>query len=154
MKEVEGNIWDFYDQGYWIVITTNGTVKKNGEAVMGRGVALQATIRFPKLARELGNRIKGCPMPYGEYTEGNKVKVFHQYRILTFPVKHNWYERADLTLIEESCRQLREASHGVQHETYIVRPGCGNGGLNWRDVKSILEKYLDDRFIVVEKSKE
>ena len=40
MKEVKGDIWNFYNKGYWIVIPTNGTVKRNGEAVMGRGVAL------------------------------------------------------------------------------------------------------------------
>lgn len=38
MREINGsNIWDFYNKGFWIAITTNGTVKKNGEAVMGRG---------------------------------------------------------------------------------------------------------------------
>jgi len=42
MKEVIGNIWNYYNKGNWIVITTNGTIKKNGEAVMGRGVALEA----------------------------------------------------------------------------------------------------------------
>jgi hypothetical protein len=113
-------------------------------------VALQASQRFPRLAKELGDRIKGCPMSYGEYSKGNNLKVFHQYRLLTFPVKHNWKEEADLALIEESCRQLKEASHGVQHNTYMVRPGCGNGKLSWKRVKPVLEKYLDDRFIVVE----
>ncbi len=152
MKEITGDIWDFHEKGCWIVITTNGNVKANGEAVMGKGIALQAKTRFPALPLDLGRRIKGCAMSYGEWSEGNNLKVFHQYRIITFPTKHNWWEKADLVLIEESCRQLQAACHGNQDTKYLVRPGCGIGGLDWKDVKPILEKYLDDRFIVVERS--
>lgn len=57
MKEVTGNIWDYHEKGYWIVITTNGTVKANGEAVMGRGVALQAKRKYQGLPWRLGQEI-------------------------------------------------------------------------------------------------
>lgn len=150
MKEVRGNIWDFYNKGHWIVITTNGTVKATGEAIMGKGVALQAKRRFPRLPKELGARLKGCAMPYGKFSRGNDMKIFYQYNIITFPVKHQWFQEADLALIEESCRQLQVGCHGNIDTKYMVRPGCGNGGLDWKDVKPILEKYLDDRFVVVE----
>lgn len=151
MKEVIGDIWDYHKQGHWIVITTNGTVKTDGSCVMGRGVALQAKQRFPNLPLELGSRIRGCAMPYGEWSVGNNLKGFYNYKIITFPVKHNWWEKADLVLIEESCRQLQASCHGNQDIKYMVRPGCGAGELDWRDIKPILEKYLDDRFIVVER---
>ena len=29
------------------------------------------------------------------------------------------------------------------------RVGCGNGALDWKDVRPILRRYLDDRFILV-----
>jgi hypothetical protein len=51
VKEIVGNIWDYYDKGHWIVITTNGIVNKNGEAIMGRGVALEAAKKFKDLPR-------------------------------------------------------------------------------------------------------
>ncbi len=151
MKEITGDIWDYHGKGYWIVITTNGTLNTKGEAVMGKGIALQAKQRYPELPSELGKQIKGCSLPYGEYTQGNNLKVFYLYKITTFPTKHNWWEKADLVLIEESCRQLQSACHGNQDTKYLVRPGCGVGQLNWKDVKPILEKYLDDRFIVVDR---
>lgn len=44
MRDIKGNIWTLYDSDptCYICITTNGFVKSNGEAVMGRGTALQA----------------------------------------------------------------------------------------------------------------
>ena len=58
MREITGNIWDFYAQGKWIVITTNGNTKSNGEAIMGRGVALEAAQRLPELPQMLGQRLR------------------------------------------------------------------------------------------------
>ena len=85
MKEVIGDIWDYHDQGHWIVITTNGIVKSNGEAVMGKGIALQAKQRYPDLPKELGQSITFC---------GNTVRVlgrppFSGYRLVSFPTKHH-----------------------------------------------------------------
>jgi len=155
VKEITGDIWDFHAQGHWIVITTNRTVKSNGEAVMGKGIALQAKQRYPVLARELGKTI---------VIKGNVPSVFWRLGIISFPVKYNWRERASLDLIESSCSRLLEVVRGIDifkaktypynqwpEEIYMVRPGCGAGGLDWKDVKPILEKYLDDRFVVVEK---
>lgn len=144
MKEIRGNLWDYHKQGYWIVITTNGTIKSNGEAVMGRGVALQAKKRFPELPYKLGGHI-------GMY--GNNPSLWYIYRIITLPTKHNFWEKSDLGLIEEGIHiisVLVDLKRGI-NKIYMVRPGCGNGGLNWEDSKPVLEKYLDDRFIIVEK---
>jgi len=44
VKEVDGNLWEI--EADWRVITTNGFVKKDGRAVMGRGVARQALQRY------------------------------------------------------------------------------------------------------------
>lgn len=143
MKEVRGNIWDFYNKGHWIVITTNGTVKATGEAVMGKGVALQAKRKFPDLPQGLGS----CIAHFGNLVV-NLDGPAKNRKILSFPVKHNWWEKADLALIEESTKAL--AAFAANGKVYMVRPGCGNGGLDWKDVKPILEKYLDDRFVVVE----
>lgn len=143
MKIVYKNIWSAWEDNYYIVIPTNGFVKTNGECVMGRGLALQAKEKFPQLPLELGKRIVGC---------GNDVFIFLKYRLLTFPVKTVWYEKAKLELIEKSCKQLEEIFKynlfDLPVPLYLPRVGCGNGKLNWDEVKPILEKYLDDRFIV------
>jgi hypothetical protein len=144
MKEIKTNIWNFHRAGFWIVIPTNGFVKNDGECVMGRGLAKQAAIKFPSLPKELGDRLK-------EY--GNVIFTFHKYRIITFPVKHQWMEMANLELIEKSAKSLRDDIFkynlsGILTPVYLPKVGCGNGKLSWEKVKPILEKYLDDRFII------
>jgi len=143
MQEIKGNIWDYLPKG-WVVITTNGFVKHNGQCVMGRGTALQAAIRFPSLPKMLGDRIK---------EGGNNVYMFTQYRIVSFPVKHHWVYKADLKLISKSCEQLRTKVGMMTPipSVYLPRPGCGNGQLSWEDVKPIVKNILwPDWFNIVE----
>jgi len=81
MKQVKGNIWDFHRVGYWVIIPTNGNIKKNGEAVMGKGLALEAKKKFPRLPKQLAERLESY---------GDSVHIFAEYRIVTFPTKKNW----------------------------------------------------------------
>ena len=146
MREVTGDIWDFHEKGHWIVITTNGDVRANGEAVMGKGIALQAKQRYPGLAYNLGQEI---------LETGNCLHHWGEKALLFFPTKHSWREDSDLDLIEKSTKELVDffdkVISGYPTPIYLVRPGCSSGGLNWKDVKPILYKYLDDRFVVVER---
>jgi len=144
MKELVGNVWDYHDTGHWVVVTTNGTITyddwERPLCVMGAGVAKQAKERFPNLPAALG---------YYVQTSGNIVYAFPQYNLYTFPVKINWWLKADMRLIVRSCNQLSKIAP-KDELTYMVRPGCGVGRLAWRDVKPEIEGLLDDRFVVVE----
>jgi len=66
---------------------------------------------------------------------------------VTFPVKVNWWEKANIKLIERSCIEI--ASLPCSDTFVMPRVGCGFGGLSWHQVEPILEKLLDDRFIVL-----
>lgn len=146
MKEIKGDIWDFKAKGHPIVVATNGDINGRGECVMGRGVALQAKRRYPALPGEIGT----CLL-----NGGNRVRYFKKYNVFTFPVKHHYYEKADIRLLEWSARDLAGLVSGAKLKlklpVYLPRVGCGNGKLRWeREVKPVLLKYLDDRFTVVE----
>lgn len=126
-------------------ITTNGTVKVNGRAVMGRGCAKQACDRYPYLQKSLGQLLQ---------TLGNHVQILRlgaeEPILVVFPVKHHWDERADLDLIARSARELVVLADDMQWQTVILpRPGCGNGQRKWHEVRPILQPVLDDRFTVV-----
>jgi hypothetical protein len=140
VKEVFGDLWEFDGT---IAITTNGFVKRDGTCVMGRACARQAAVRFPELPSKLASRISA---------EGNHVFYFPEYRLITFPVKHNWWEAADLDLIQSSARELLKIIEVkmINEAVCLPRPGCGNGRLKWEDVKKIVSPILkSDQFHIV-----
>jgi hypothetical protein len=144
MLEQPGNIWRVHPT--WpICITTNGDVRKDGRAVMGRGIAFQAAAKYPNLPYLLGDKI--CEF-------GNHVFFFEIFNLFTFPVKSHWEEAADLNLIERSAAELRELVPDTWTRVYIPRPGCGvnTGGLQWADVAPVLAEVLDDRFIIKDRT--
>lgn len=155
MLEAYGNIWDIADEGGWdaLVITTNGFVRKDGEAVMGRGIALEANNRYPGLAKDVGTRIRNF---------GNNVHIFFDYdpkfELITFPVKPifgpngepGWKAKAQFPIILSSIEELLYFVDRYDWMDILMpRPGAGNGGLDWKQVKSKIEPLLDNRFTVV-----
>jgi hypothetical protein len=142
MKNIVGNLWNYAgDPKFILCITVNGFVKKNGEAVMGRGCALEAAQRYPQLPKELGAFIQKngnvCSTNY--YPETKQT-------ILTFPVKHNWWEKADLELIKRSTETLRLAATSWLSDSIFIlpKPGCKNGGLDWSEVEPIVSTLPDN----------
>jgi len=164
MKEIYGNLWDHYDNGIPICINTNGYVRKSGHAVMGRGVALQATKKFPQISKLLGDMLGG-PTRIMQHN--------HQYvkeilpLIINFPVKPTWgfladvmpglrgrfvqgkvpgwAVYADLNIIESSLVLLSWLKDERGFSRIVLpRPGCGAGGLDWeKDVKPLCDWYGD-----------
>ena len=144
MLEVKGNAWDVYLDYDVLCLTTNGFVKNNGECVMGAGIAKTAKQKFPKVPRILGDYIK----KYGNRCF--KIAKVNDTHLVSFVVKHVWWDKADMDLIRKSCKEVTEMADKFGWEKILLpRPGCGNGKLNWNDVKPVLADLLDDRFHVI-----
>lgn len=166
MIEITGNLWD-QTQADAICITTNGFVKANGEAVMGRGCAKEAADRIEGLALHFGKLLK---------EQGNQVQIIAEGEnqvLVAFPVKPTkvisdgtnfvshlhyqvgkvvpgWAAKADLRIIIKSAWELKSLATFYGWEDVIIpRPGCGHGELAWEDVKAIISPILDDRFKVI-----
>lgn len=139
MIEVYGYLWK-YPLADYRVVTTNGTLKNDGTSVMGRGCAQEAAEMYPKLPEELGFNIKSL---------GNIVHYFPVYKIITFPVKHQWFEVADIKLIEKSTMHLKKLAERTPSNLYVMpRAGCGNGRLDYKDVKKILAILPDNVHVI------
>lgn len=140
MQEMTGDLWREHAEGAVVVITTNGAVNRFGKAEMSRGCARQARERYPDIMKTLGSLIR---------QHGNHVfDLGHQ--VVSFPVEKDPYQVPDMRLIDQSCRELVELVEYKGWQKIIVpRPGCGGGGLEWKEVKAILERHFDERFHVI-----
>lgn len=137
MKHINEDIWQYYQTpGHIICLTTNGYVKKNGAAVMGRGNAYQATRNITGIEYLLGSYLRTHDNVAGMMqTTPDEMGVF------IFPVKHNWMQRADLDLIETSAQILHTyATNASDLIFHLPRPGVGNGIRDWKEVLPILER--------------
>ena len=144
MKEIEGELWDYYGKPDTVIcITTNGTLKRNGCGVMGRGCAKELLRRVPDADALLGSHLQAFGNVVG------RLFVEPSTYILTFPVKHNWWEKADLQLIIESVKMLHHWAVQYPNTTFLLpRPGCGNGRLQWADVKPLLQSLPDNVLVI------
>lgn len=147
MKEVFGDAFSLMKDFDILCITSNGTIRRDGACVMGRGIALEICKRVPRTQFILGELIR---------KNGNHVhRIFTTKKgrdVVSFPVKHNWFEHADIELIKRSCKELVEYAQG--RKVLLPRPGCGNGKLSWIDVKPIIEQLLPDNVYIVHWSEE
>lgn len=126
----KGNIWNYLNHGI-IVVPTNGSVKRNGECVMGRGIAAQCASMWPDLPSRLGTQIR---------KSGNHAYHFTKPSVVSFPVKRAWYEKADLDLIKRSNDEIIDLFSGSADlaAIYVPQVGCGNGGRTWEEVEPLL----------------
>jgi len=141
---IKGDLWELYtslDEHEAIAIPTNGTVKNNGDAVMGKGLALEAAKRCRELPQKLGVKLR---------VSGNVPYYFQEYKVVTFPTKNDWTCKADLDLIRRSCGQLNQLIElNKLTRVYVPKVGCGNGRLAWTDVRPMLETHLGRRCVIV-----
>lgn len=146
MKYVTGDIWALAEEeDAWVVIPTNTTIRQDGRAVMGAGLAKDAVERYPDLHENLANHIKI-----------SKDSLYIYKPIICMPTKRNWRGKSRLEWVEKGCFELVELARvlsSVGNDQSILLPqlGCGLGGLNWeRQVRPVVDSILEgDRFILV-----
>lgn len=147
MREVVGDLSTYPCDA--IVVPINWTLRTDGTAVMGAGVAKVAAERWPWLPEALGNQIRRPVGPavvcfQATTTDG---RLLH---LLLVPTKHDWRQPSTVALVEWGAKRLVDIvdRHGWR-TVALPRLGCGRGGLRWADVRPVLAPLLDDTFVVV-----
>jgi O-acetyl-ADP-ribose deacetylase (regulator of RNase III) len=110
----------------------------NTHGVMGKGLALQFKKAFPDAFTSYERACKN-----GEIVTGRMhvVRRLSSPRyIINFPTKKHWRNPSKLEYIQTGLSDLVEQVRALSIESVAIPPlGCGQGGLDWSEVRPLIE---------------
>lgn len=149
VRLTKGDMWTAYPTADLFCVTSNATLKQNGELVMGAGIAGEVRRCFPGLPRLIGKKLISV---YGESRVLPDYGFYLLGKMALFQTKRLWHKKAELGLIELSTRGL--LAYCQEHplaQVHLNFPGIGRGGLPRNRVLPIIE-VLPDSVTVWERS--
>lgn len=132
---VQGNLFDAPVQALVNPVNTVGT--------MGKGLALEFKRRFPEImgayldTRSSGALRIGTVLTVDRGTDASPRWIIH------LPTKQHWRHPSKLEFVESGLHALVEALYTHQVQSVAVPAlGCGLGGLDWLEVRPLIEAIL------------
>lgn len=115
----------------------------NCVGVAGKGLALQFRLLYPhnNVAYKRAC-VRGQVQPGSVLVVPFKLMSNPRY-IVNFPTKKHWKNPSRIEYIADGLHSLVEAIHKYNIRSIAIPPlGCGLGGLNWMDVRPLIESAL------------
>ncbi len=106
---------------------------------MGKGLASAFKKRYPDMFKTYRELCQEKRLDIGRLW---LWKASDQW-VLNFPTKKHWRNPSKLSYIEAGLKKFvgQYEQRGIR-EIAFPRLGCGNGGLDWDDVRPLMERYL------------
>ncbi len=128
----------------------------NCVGVMGKGVALEFKRRWPENFKAYKRLCDEKHLSPGQVFifDNNDILENGKHRyLINFPTKQHWRSRSKIEYIEAGLDNFVQQVREFGIKSISLPPlGCGNGGLDWADVKPIIEKKIakltDVHFVV------
>lgn len=115
----------------------------NCVGVMGKGIALQFKQAFPKNYDAYRRACEHGEIKLGHMFVFDTGSMIFPRWIINFPTKDHWKGKSKLRDIESGLKDLVRVIRDNKIKSIAVPPlGCGNGGLDWADVKPLIEKVF------------
>ena len=135
-----------YKQGNILFEQTDAIINTvNCVGVMGRGIALQFKKSYPdnfKAYKQACDKGEVQPGKMFIYSLGS---LFSPKYIINFPTKRHWKGKSNIKDIQSGLLALKNDIQTLEIKSIAIPPlGCGLGGLNWQDVKQMIENTFRD----------
>ena len=115
----------------------------NCVGVMGKGIALQFKQAFPDNFKEYKKACDRGDVRIGSMFIIHVDTLFEKKIIINFPTKKHWKEKSKIEYIEAGMDDLLRKISDLHITSIAIPPlGCGNGGLEWKIVKSLIQHKL------------
>lgn len=133
----EGNL---LESGAEALVNTVNTV-----GVMGKGIALMFKDKFPENFKAYEKACKSDEVQVGRMFVTQSPNLSGPRWIINFPTKKHWRNPSKLEWIREGLVDLRRVIVEKSIGSIAIPPlGSGNGGLEWTDVRPVIEAALAD----------
>jgi O-acetyl-ADP-ribose deacetylase (regulator of RNase III) len=111
----------------------------NCVGVMGKGIALQFKQRWPRNFKAYETASKKEQIEIGKMFIHDLGKWEKPRFIINFPTKVHWRGDSELEYIEDGLRDLVKQVKRLGIKSISLPPlGCGNGGLDWNEVRGLI----------------
>lgn len=116
----------------------------NTVGIMGKGIALQFKQAYPQMFRAYEQACKTGAVQLGKVQVHDLGGLVGGPRwIINFPTKGHWRAGSRMADIEAGLQDLTETIQRLNIRSIAVPPlGCGHGGLDWADVRPLIESAL------------
>ena len=112
----------------------------NCVGVMGKGIALQFKQAFPENFQQYKQACDAKEVQLGRMFTVPTGKLFNPKYIINFPTKRHWRDKSKIEDIQTGLKALvAEVQQLGITSIAIPALGCGNGGLDWVEVKPLIE---------------
>ncbi len=116
----------------------------NTVGVMGKGIALAFKKTFPIVFEEYEKSIVNKSIEIGKVQLVKTGTIKPSY-VINFPTKQHWRQPSKMEYIQKGMAALVETIKLNQIKSIAIPPlGCGNGKLNWSEVKPLMIQYLQE----------
>ncbi len=113
----------------------------NCVGIMGKGIALQFKLAFPENFRAYLKACRKGNMKLGKVLVVPTEHLTNPRYIINFPTKNHWKSKSRLEDIQTGLLSLVAEVHRLGiHSIAVPSLGCGNGGLEWSQVKPLIEE--------------
>jgi O-acetyl-ADP-ribose deacetylase (regulator of RNase III) len=117
----------------------------NTVGVMGKGIALQFKQAFPDNYSAYEAACKRGEVEIGRMFVFDRNTFDNPRIIINFPTKKHWRGKSKIKDIESGLRALIEVVKSKSIRSIAVPPlGCGNGGLDWNQVRPRIEQAFSE----------
>ncbi len=117
----------------------------NCVGVMGKGIALQFARRSPENLKAYQHASKEGMVRVGHMFVFDAGPLAQPHFIINFPTKDHWRARSKMSYIDDGLQDLVQQIRALGIRSIAIPPlGCGNGGLDWNEVRPRIESAFAD----------